>query len=212
MKANITSQSPAAFARSVQGWIPVPENRRTKLHVDADGRLVLPAPVSTALGLTPGADVPSELTDQGMAIDRSLDHLVRLYIEPTNACNLDCRTCMRNAWEEPLGMMDEVTFNQVIEGIKSFSPIPQVFFGGYGEPLTHPKILDMIRRTRELGAEIELITNGILLTPQISRSLIDLGVNTVWVSLDGITPESYADIRLGAELPIVLRNLDALHK
>ncbi len=189
----------------------MPDNRRTKLHVDTDGALVLPAPLSAALGLSPGADVSAVVTAQGMMLERSLDRLVRLYIEPTNACNLDCRTCMRNAWDEPLGMMDEVTFDHVIDGLKDFSSVPQVFFGGYGEPLTHPKILDMIRRVGELGAEIELITNGILLTPPVSRSLVELGVNTVWVSLDGITPESYADIRLGAALPTVFENLNALH-
>jgi len=32
----------------------------------------------------------------------------------------------------------------------------------------------------------------------------------LWISIDGVTPESYADVRLGASLPTVLDNLDTL--
>jgi MoaA/NifB/PqqE/SkfB family radical SAM enzyme len=41
----------------------------------------------------------------------------------------------------------------------------------------------------------------------MSRHLIEAGLDTLWVSLDGIRPESYADVRLGALLPEVLENL-----
>ena len=55
--------------------------------------------------------------------------------------------------------------------------------------------------------KVELITNGCLLTGDMSRRLIEAGLDTLWVSLDGIRPESYSDVRLGALLPEVLENL-----
>ena len=36
---------------------------------------------------------------------------------------------------------------------------------------------------------------------------IDAGLDLLWVSIDGASPESYADVRLGAELPNILDNL-----
>ena len=51
---------------------------------------------------------------------------------------------------------------------------------------------------------MELITNGTLLTKPLSKQLIEAGLDMLWVSLDGATPESYADVRLGAALPEVL--------
>jgi MoaA/NifB/PqqE/SkfB family radical SAM enzyme len=36
------------------------------------------------------------------------------------------------------------------------------------------------------------------------------GLDRLWVSLDGATPASYMDVRLGAELPRVIANLEAL--
>ncbi len=49
----------------------------------------------------------------GQAIDNVNDQLEKVYIEVTNACNLECRTCMRNVWNEPIGYMAENTFSQI---------------------------------------------------------------------------------------------------
>jgi MoaA/NifB/PqqE/SkfB family radical SAM enzyme len=85
--------------------------------------------------------------------------------------------------------------------------LPTVFFGGLGEPLFHPNIVEMIAQVKSLGATAELITNGTLLTKNLSKQLIEAGLDMLWVSLDGATSESYADVRLGAVLPEVLSNL-----
>jgi MoaA/NifB/PqqE/SkfB family radical SAM enzyme len=52
-----------------------------------------------------------------------------------------------------------------------------------------------------------LITNGTTLTEKKAAQLIESGLDVLWVSLDGATPESYADIRIGAELDQILTNL-----
>jgi MoaA/NifB/PqqE/SkfB family radical SAM enzyme len=65
----------------------------------------------------------------------------------------------------------------------------------------------MVAQVKTLGSTVELITNGTLLTKSLSKQLIEAGLNFLWVSLDGATPESYADVRLGAALPGVLSNL-----
>jgi MoaA/NifB/PqqE/SkfB family radical SAM enzyme len=103
--------------------------------------------------------------------------------------------------------MSDTAFDSVIKGLSAFSPPPTVFFGGLGEPLYHPRIVEMVARSKELGARVEVITNGTLLTADLSRELLAAGIDMLWVSLDGATPESYADIRLGAALPQVIENI-----
>ena len=122
-------------------------------------------------------------------------------------CNLDCRTCVRNNWEEVSGKMSADVFDRILKGLAAFSPPPLVFFGGFGEPLSHPDIVSMIRRVKKLGARVELISNGTLLTPELSKKLITAGLDLLWVSIDGASAASYADIRLGAELPSVIENM-----
>lgn len=176
--------------------------------VDAEGRLVLPPESAAKLGLRPGATFFLDEDTDSFRIRRPAEHLAKVYVEPTSRCNLTCRTCIRNAWEEPLGDMSAETFDRLVEGLAAFDPPPTVFFGGFGEPLAHPGIVDMVRRTKALGVpKVELITNGCLLTHPMSQDLIEAGIDTLWVSLDGIHPESYGDVRLGALLPQVLDNL-----
>jgi MoaA/NifB/PqqE/SkfB family radical SAM enzyme len=58
-------------------------------------------------------------------------HLSKLYIEPTNRCNLACRTCMRHAWDEPMGSMSSAVYRRLLDGIVlSHAPTPTLFFGG----------------------------------------------------------------------------------
>ena len=65
----------------------------------------------------------------------------------------------------------------------------------------------MVAQAKALGANVELITNGTLLTEAMSRKLIAARLDVLWVSIDGATPESYADVRLGAALPEVIANV-----
>lgn len=179
-------------------------------RIDEQGRLVLPPELVQKYNLTPGTQIHIEDSLQEFHVLRPINQLAKVYIEITNACNLDCVTCMRNVWDEPLGRMNAATFERILEVIATLTPRPTVFFGGYGEPLTHPKVAEWIGQVKALGANAELITNGILLNEEKSLSLIRAGLDMLWVSLDGASPESYADVRLGASFPQVIENLRRL--
>ncbi len=179
-------------------------------EVDESGRLILPPEVARQFGLLPGSKVRLDEGHNFVRMHRPVTQLTKVYIEPTVACNLDCITCFRNAWEQPIGRMSEETFERILAGLKRMSPIPDVYFGGIGEPLFHPKTVEWVRRVKELGVKVELITNGTILTEKIARQLIDSGLDILWISLDGATPEHYEDVRLGAELPTVLANIRRL--
>jgi MoaA/NifB/PqqE/SkfB family radical SAM enzyme len=181
--------------------------QKLEATIDDEGRLVLPAEIVKQYELRKGTKVLVKTKADGLFLYQPAIHLSKVYIEPTNRCNLECRTCMRNVWEEPLGEMSSSTFSRIVEGMRSFSSPPTVFFGGLGEPLAHPDIVEMVSQVKALGSSVELITNGTLLTKPLSKQLIDAGLDVIWVSLDGATPESYADVRLGAALPKVLANL-----
>jgi MoaA/NifB/PqqE/SkfB family radical SAM enzyme len=175
--------------------------------ITKDGNLEIPLEIARKYGFTPGSQLIFDEKEDGIFFRRPILHLAKVYIEPTSQCNLACRTCIRNAWEEPMGMMTEATFEQVIRGLQAYDPHPSVFFGGFGEPLSHPRIVDMVARAKTVSNKVELITNGMLLTEECSRALIQAGLSTLWVSVDGATPESYADIRLGAALPDIFKNI-----
>ena len=182
-------------------------------EVDEQGRLTLPAEVVARYGLQPGAKVRIDEDTNFVRMHRPITHLTKIYIEPTVACNLDCITCFRNAWDQPLGKMSDETFESILTALKTMDPMPNVYFGGIGEPLFHPQTISWIKKVKDLGVKrVELITNGTMLTEKKSRELIDAGLDVLWVSIDGATSDSFEDVRLGAELPKILENLRRLFK
>ncbi len=191
---------------------PVSPSKGSHAYVDEQGRLVLPAEAAAQLGLQTGARVRVEPTRDGLRLRRPVTHLAKLYVEPTNACNLDCATCFRHGWDEPIGRMSDAAYAAILDGLGAFDPLPTVYFGGIGEPLSHRRTVEWVAQAHALGARTELITNGMMLNEQVTRRLIDGGLDLLWVSIDGARPESYADVRLGAELPQVLANLARFSK
>ncbi len=167
----------------------------------------MPPEVVPLYNLKPGATIRFESSGNGFGVRSESSSLRKVYIEPTNRCNLECRTCMRRIWDETLGEMSPSTFTFILEGLRAFLPAPKIFFGGIGEPLAHPNIVDMVAQAKKLGSEVELITNGTLLSRKMSRRLLKAGLDMLWVSIDGATPASYTDVRLGGALPEVLANI-----
>jgi len=180
------------------GWIA---------QVDEGGRLIIPREVTERFGLQPGAVVKMREDTDELRIARPITHLARVYVELTNTCNLDCAMCIRNVWDEPLGWMSDQTFHHVIDELKKISPRPTIFLGGFGEPLSHPKLIKWVQQLKDVGATVELITNGTLLDQTMILRLAESGLDVLWVSIDGATPKSYQDVRLGAELPRVIASL-----
>jgi MoaA/NifB/PqqE/SkfB family radical SAM enzyme len=189
-------------------------NQKNTGYIEADknGQLILPPDTASKYGIKPGDRIRFTENQNGLNLQLPM-RLSKLYIEPTNLCNIQCTTCIRNTWDEPMGRMSDTIFERIVDGICSLPSLPEnVFFGGFGEPLSHPGIIDMISRIKNLGISVELITNATLLDRNMAISLMRTGLDTLWVSLDGATPESYTDVRLGAELPNVLKNLENLNK
>ena len=179
-------------------------------RIDQNGEIILPAHLATELGISPGDEIRVEENSNGLHLRPSIHMLKRVYVEATNQCNLTCSTCMRNVWDVKYGCMSIEIFERILSGLEATPDKPEIFFGGYGEPLSHPDILGLIARAKEKGHRVSLITNGILLAKSVIQQLIELNLDTLWVSLDGASPECYTDVRLGDSLSIVLENLNQL--
>ncbi len=159
---------------------------RVRALLDEDGRLVLPPDATAALGLTPGSEVLLQDTPNGIALRRAPTQLAKVYIEPTSHCNLSCHICIRNSWDEPQGHMQEDTFERLLESLVRLPQKPVVVFGGFGEPLFHPRILEMVAAVRGVAQRVEIITNGLLVNEPMIEELIRLQLDVVWFSVDSL--------------------------
>ena len=143
----------------------------------------------------------------------------KVYVEPTNACNLACATCVRHAWDEPEGFMAWDVFEAVVEGLAGRESAAAgrtpdapgtVAFMGLGEPLLHPRFLDMVRLAKERGLRAEVTTNALLLDEAMAAGLLEAGLDQLVVSIDGASAEAFGRVRSGASLERVVENVRRL--
>ena len=114
--------------------------------------------------------------------------LKKLYIEPTTKCNLNCKMCFRNTWfDEPICDMSYEDYEHIINTMPS--TVEKIFFGGMGEPMFHKDIYKMISLASRKAEEVELITNGTLLSDENIEKLLDSGLTKLWISIDNLDTE-----------------------
>ena len=131
-----------------------------------------------------------------------------MYLLPTDGCNLRCRYCFENL---PIShkprMMSAETAVRSIDLFFELSSLNDertiIFYGG--EPLLNEQVVrGAVSYVRQVEAKkrinLSIVTNGILLSPEISRFFAENGV-TVSVSLDGErrTHDSVRQTRAGFE-------------
>ena len=148
------------------------------------------------------------------------DRLAKVYVEPTNACNLACATCVRHAWDEPEGFMEWATFQSLVDTLVESAEVGDaaaetaaetVAFMGLGEPLLHSRFLDMVRLVKERGLRAEVTTNALLLDEAMAAGLLEAGLDQLVVSIDGASAEAFGRVRSGASLDRVVENVRRLH-
>lgn len=182
-----------------------------KVRIDDQGRLVLPNEFLDRRHISPNTEYWLDGREGDLMLLPRLPDVRKLYIEPTTGCNLHCRTCIRNVWEDTVEQMPQSTFRQLLESLGQLPTLTRVVFTGFGEPLTHPHILEMIQGVRKHGLAVTLASNGLLLNAEMARELVRLGVDRMVVSMDGVKPETYASVR-GAMLSQVLDNIRTLNE
>ncbi len=141
-----------------------------------------------------------------------MDELRKIYLEPTNRCNLTCVTCIRHSWDEPMGDMAWRVFQSLIDGLVDFPETKTIAFAGLGEPLLHEKFPEMVRIAHERGLRTEMTSNAMLLTPTLAGLLIDAGLDQFTVSIDGTSDKVHGAIRQGASLKEITTNVRRLRR
>lgn len=134
------------------------------------------------------------------------DKLLKIYVEPTSKCNLNCSMCFRNTWiDEDFEDMTMGTFKNIIRTIPE--NMESIFFGGMGEPLSHKDIVIMVEEASKKASKVELLTNATLLDARVSSDLLDAGLDSLWISVDSFEEEGYGSIRKNGKLSLVKENI-----
>ncbi len=135
-----------------------------------------------------------------------------LRVSLTDRCNLRCSYCMPAEGLDWMPTDEQLTDDEVVRLIAVAVErlgVREVRFTG-GEPLVRRGLVDIVRRTRALDADVEMsiTTNGIGLA-RTAGALAGAGLDRVNVSLDTVRPDTFRELTRRDRLDDVVEGLAA---
>ena len=134
-----------------------------------------------------------------------------LMVEPTNLCNLKCPLCPsgNGGLTRPRGTMAFDAFQKVFE--EQAEDLFLLMLWNQGEPFINTRLTDMVRLATARNVPTITSTNvHYIKTREDAEDIVDSGLSELIVSLDGVTPESYVQYRVGGNFDRVLDGIRLL--
>lgn len=138
---------------------------------------------------------------------------IHIHVELTNYCNLRCPVCPTGSGRlnrQP-AFMDPALFDRVMNEVGPY--LLTMSLWGWGEPLLHPQLAEILRITQNRGVTTFLSTNGQNLDDEtVQQALIKYPPTHLFVCLDGLTDETNNLFRTGSKLAPALAGVRQLAK
>ncbi len=133
---------------------------------------------------------------RGIAEGRVLTGPQTVHVDLANGCNTNCTTCWDHsplldrqrttAWKRALMPYD--VFRELAEDLASMGSVEAVILSGMGDPFVNPDVYRIAELSKRHGWHVTILTNALLADP---RRVLDLDVDMLLVSVNGVTPRSY---------------------
>ena len=122
---------------------------------------------------------------------RAKEHpLDYLFLEVTRVCNLSCAYCGSTCGSKV--QRAELTINEWLDVVRQiaadFHPPDIMVSVTGGEPLTKPGIFELFAELKRLGFPYGMVSNGCLLDETVARQLVEVGMDSLSLSMDAPPP------------------------
>ncbi len=103
-----------------------------------------------------------------------------VFVDITHKCNMECANCYTPNRDVP-----DLDLPQFYDALSQFPKKTEIRLIG-GEPTVRTDLIDIVKKIKELGHRPTMMTNGLMLArPGYARSLVDAGMRSIYISLNG---------------------------
>lgn len=131
----------------------------------------------------------------------------KIELEHTTICNKKCIFCERTHWHEKSTSISFEQFRRIID------PLPRlkwINITGEGSSFLNRDFVKMIEYARGRHLNVNFVDEFDFFEEDMARKVIDLGINSIYVSFDGATKETYEKVKKGCSYDKALANIRRL--
>jgi len=121
------------------------------------------------------------------------------HLDISNSCNMSCSYCWFHSetapdreytdkWKKQKIKLN--TFKRLVDDLHELKT-GLILFSGAGEPLTHPKIIEMVDYVKKKGIILQLFTNALLLDKDYAKKFVDSDLDEVYCSISAANSNTY---------------------
>lgn len=138
---------------------------------------------------------------------------IYLDVELTNYCNIRCNMCPvgTGAMKRKQGFMSEMVFDKILYNIREFQ-IQGVRFIRWGEPVLHPRFIEWGGMLKREDVLVHFNTNGLLLKEDMIKEIIDLKIDSIKFSFQGIDDLTYSEMRREGNYAKLIETIKNMYK
>ena len=140
------------------------------------------------------------------------EHPITIRIEITTRCNARCFCCNRQQLltEESIWHLDEadMTWETFEKALGFVGPGTNVDLFGLGEPMLHPRLIDMVAAVSAAGGVPRLSTNGGFQDAELLQRLTDAGLKYIVFSLYAADPKLHEFLQPGVGSGVAWGNFE----
>lgn len=131
----------------------------------------------------------------------------KIELEHSTVCNKKCIFCAHTHWSEKQEQMSLGKFKYVIDSIPT---LKWINVAGIGSAFLHKDFIKMLEYARQKQININFVDEFDFFDEEKAKKIIDLGVNSIYVSFDAAKKETYEAIKKGCDYERALRNIRTL--
>ena len=146
--------------------------------------------------------------NQFLLPSQPLGYPVIAQVEPANFCNLSCPLCLTTSetGSRPAQALSLRTFEEFIAEVGDYLLL--IVLWNWGEPFLNPDLIPMIACAKSKNIVVHSSTNGNLkLDDETADRLVESGLDSLVLGIDGATQETYSAYRKGGNLEKVIANI-----
>ena len=136
-----------------------------------------------------------------------------IIIEPTNVCNLKCPVCPTTfGMKIKTGFLKFETFKSIIDDLKPHKKKPQISMNFAGEPMLNKDIYSFVKYANKNSHGTFISTNVTAINEKNSKDLIEAGLDSINLCIDGFSNKSHDTYRIGSDFQVVKKNIETFMK